>query len=236
MNLKSVPVTKLLGITALVVVFLAAWLLLLGPTVSRLGEVDQRMTDAQDRNSTMALQLAQLQSQAADLPATRTRADRLAEVFPPTADQPGFFDQVTDAAADAGISADGITDISHGEAVVPGDAVPGTPDAQGSDALPETPVDSTVALQPVTVTVTGSYRDLTVLLGNLESMRRTLFVTSVEVAAAPQSEDSTVKGGMTLAVTGITFVAPPLEAPEIQQASSVEGAGGDGAGTDQASG
>ncbi len=50
-------------------------------------------------------------------------------------------------------------------------------------------------------------------------MRRTLFVTGVEVAAAPESEESTVKGRpMTLTVTGITFIAPPLEAPDLQRA------------------
>jgi Tfp pilus assembly protein PilO len=230
MNLRSVAVTRLLGIAFLVLLTLAAWLLLLGPTLSELGAVDERKTDVQDGNALMSVQLAQLEAQAEGLPKTNARAAQLAEVFPPTADQPGFFAQVTEAASRAGIGADEITDISHGAPVVPGEE--GAADGGSSSALPTTPADATIALQPVTVTVTASYADLTALLGNLESMRRTLMVTGLDLST--QTAEDGPAGAMTLTVSGVTFVAPPLDAPDADSpAGRVAGGGGD---TQQASG
>jgi Tfp pilus assembly protein PilO len=234
MNLRSVPVTRFLGVTALVVVLLAGWFLLVGPTVSRLGEVDQRLTDAQDRNSSMSLQLATLRAQAEELPATRQQAQSLAEVFPPTADQPGFFAQVTAAAAAAGIGADDITDITLGAPVVPEDAEADASGVSPADSLPTTPADPEIALQPVSVMVSGSYRDLTAMLGNLESMRRTLYVTGVDLAEE-SAEEGAVSETMTITVSGVTFVAPPLEAPDLNQQSGRSNDAGP-TGTDQASG
>ncbi len=238
MNLQSVPVTRLIGVVSLVVVLLAGWFLLIGPTVGELGAVDQRMTDAQDRNSRMSLQLTQLRAQAEDLPKTRAEADRLAEVFPPTADQPGFFAQVTEAAFDAGIRADDITDVSLGTPIVPkpeGEEPPPS-GTNPADSLPVTPADPTeIALQLVTVTVSGDYRDLTAMLANLESMQRTLYVTGVELAAGTGTEEAGTASAMSLTVTGVTFVAKLLKAPDVNQPSGQRNDGGAG-GTDQASG
>lgn len=238
MNLQSVPVTRLIGVASLVVVLLAGWFLLIGPTVGRVGEVDQRMTDAEDRNFTMSTQLTQLRAQAEDLPRTRAEADRLAEVFPPTADQPGFFAQVSEAAADAGIGPDDITDVSLGTPIVPnpeGEEAP-PPGTNPADSLPATPADPTeIALQLVTVTASGDYRDLTAMLDNLESMRRTLYVTGVELTEGTGTEEAGTASAMSLTVTGVTFVAELLEAPDVNKPSGRSTDPGP-AGTDRASG
>jgi Tfp pilus assembly protein PilO len=232
MNLRSARATVVIGGISLGLVALLGWFLLIGPTVGNLGEVGDRKTEAEDRSSMMAIQLAQLRSQADGLPDTNREADRLAQVFPPTADQPGFFAQVNQAAKDAGIPVDDIIDINHEAPVVPDVET----DTATNLTVPEELTGSKVALQVVTIAVRGRYDRLSRVLANLESMRRTVLVTAVDVSLDDEGDGPAVGRQMLrLTVTGVTFVAEPLDPPKVDGAPSSE-AGSDDDDTEQASG
>lgn len=137
MNLKSAPATVLVGSAGLVLLVLAGWLGLIGPALTSIGEVDTARADAQARYGTLRLQLVELRRQAEELPATGEHAAELDRIFPPTADQPGFFAQVTAAADRAGIPAGDVTTVSPDVPVL----VSTDPDAPAGDpaALAEAP-------------------------------------------------------------------------------------------------
>lgn len=241
MNLKTASATKLLGGLALLLVAALGWFLLVGPTVGRLGDVGERRTAAEDRSSSMSLQLSTLRRQAEDLPETRREADQIALALPPTADQPGFFKAVTDAASAAGIRAESITDITQGAPQLIGEE--DDPAAAESDlVVPEAVRGAKVALQLVTVSVVAEYRQLTRLVRNLESMDRVLFMTSVDVNADTSGEAEEARGNaFTLTLTGVAVIAEPIPDPEADEpraegSDDTGGSNGDGGDTEQASG
>lgn len=202
MNFRTASGTLVLGGLGLLVVAALGWLLLLGPVTGKISAVGEERVQAQDRAVLMRSQLNSLRLLTGDIPDISTQAAELDRVFPPTADQPGFFSAVTKAAEDAGIPASDITTLSPGVPVVPG-GEPGAPVVEG-DALP----DAQLALQEVTITAVGSYDQLAQLMANLEDLDRALLVASASMAADDEQ--------LTLTLVGTTFVAAPLgDAPEI---------------------
>lgn len=202
MNLRTAPATVAVGTAALLLLSLAAWLLLLGPVLGQISETETAQTEARDRNDAISLQLLSLRKQADELPTTEAVADRIAEIWPPTADQPEFFAEVVAAAQDAGIEADDITALSPGVPVVvvrdaEGNAVPAEP---GTEVVID---NRTVAVQTVTISATGGYEQVSRLLAGLETMPRALLTGSVQVTGAEE--------GYTVNLSGTTFVAPPLK-------------------------
>ena len=134
-----------------------------------------RSTTARAQNDALAVQLSQLQEQQAELRKTRAVAAELAAKFPPTADQPGLFEQVTAAAVDAGIGPDGVTTLAP--------TPPMIGSATGGVTADQPAVGSgTLATQTVTVSVTGTYDQTQRLLENLEQMQRAYLITSVALA------------------------------------------------------
>lgn len=208
MDLKTVRATVALGVAGLLVLTATAWFTLVGPLVGEIGRTGEAQTEAQDQNDTKRLQLVSLRRQAEDLPTTHALADEVEAVWPPTADQPAFFAQVSEAAAAAGIAPDDLTTLSPGvPTVVLRDAEGNPLPATGSVADAEATVTSrSVAVQTVAISVTGDYDQLARLLERLERMPRALLTSSVELA--------TQENGFDLTVTGSTFVAPPLTRPE----------------------
>lgn len=199
MNLRTVPATLIIGGVALVAALGLGWMLLLGPLVGDIGEASQGRTDAQDRNSGMTLKLSQLQQQADELPQTQQTAEQLTAIFPPTADQPGFFAEVADAATDAGIDP---RDILSLDPEAPQFLDPAVVDPDS----PAPNVDEQIAVQNVTISLKGTYVQLSSVLANLEKMDRAYLVQSVDLVQS----DGEQKNDLTLTVVGATFVAPPL--------------------------
>ncbi len=233
MDLRSASVTKLLGGLALLLVAVLGWFLLVGPTVAALGEVGDRKTAAQDRSGSMSVELAKLRAQAADLPKTRRQAAEIALALPATADQPGFFAAVNNAADDAGIKPDQITDISQGAPQLV--AAEGAAPNDSALAVPDAIRGAKVALQLVTVSVEADYRLLTRLIRNIETMDRVLFMTTIDVTAetSTESTEGAKANSMKLTITGVAVIAPPIDAPGSGPGSDGEESGDD---TDQASG
>ncbi len=212
MNLKSVPVTIMLGAIGLAALVALGWFALVSPALGAISANGEARLLAQDRANGMNVQLMELRRQAEDLPETDKQARELDQLWPATADQPGFFAQVTEAADAAGIAPDALTVLSPGVPVI---AVPAAEDgavapapADGTvDPSAEVPVTvSDVANQEVTIEAEGDYDELTEFLAELESMDRSFLIVTSSFASDPGSTDRP-----TISVVGKTFVAPPLD-------------------------
>jgi len=227
-NLRSVSTTLLLGIGAILVILVASWLLLISPMLGDTADAHDAVAAAQDRNQVMTAQVTAIKHQQQELPVYQDVADDLEKLFPPTADQPGFFAAVVTAASKAGIAADEVTTLSPtapqlldatGQPIEPADA--GKSDASGDPA----PAADT-GEQTVSVTAEGSYAQIQDLLANLEKMKRTFLVSSLTLAGgADDGQGAPAAGTMTVSITGSTFVASPLKYDDPDDANSTSAAG-----------
>jgi Tfp pilus assembly protein PilO len=200
MNLATPGATKVVGALSLLVVAALGWTFVVGPETTALSDVRTEIESTRDQNDVLALQLVTLEKQAEQLGETRRTARALAAKFPPTADQPGLFEDVTAAAVDAGIGAKGLTTLAPTPPVI-GGADPATGvQLEGTDG-------GQLARQTVSVSVQGSYGQTQQLLENLEQMSRAYLVTSVTLGGGGESN------GYTTTVTGDMFVMAPVPEP-----------------------
>ena len=202
MNLRTPGGTKVVGSLALLLVAALGWLFVVGPETSALSEARLEVENISDQNDVLTLQLASLKRQQLELAPTRKAARKLAVKFPPTADQPGLFADVTAAAVDAGIGAQGVTTLTPTPPTI-GGADPVT----GAVGAAPPPAGANLARQTVTVSVTGGYDQTERLLENLEHMPRAYLVTSVTLGGGGEG------GEYTTTITGDMFVMPPIEDP-----------------------
>jgi Tfp pilus assembly protein PilO len=203
MDLSSPRASKVIGALALLAIAALSWTFVLGPETSSLSDARAEVDAARQQNTALLQQLSQLKAQEQELKDTRKAARKLAEKFPPTADQPGLFQQVTAAAVDAGIGPQGVTTLAPTPPVI-GSATGGV------GATTPTAGSASLASQDVSVSVTGSYDQTERLLQNLEHMPRAYLMTSVALSG---SGDSTTAGGFTTTITGEMFVMPPIPDP-----------------------
>ena len=201
MNLRSVVAAKILGGVALLAITAGGWLLVMSPKSSELADVRTQIEATREQNETLRQQLVKLEAQRKQLPATRATARALAVLFPPTADQPTLFKAVTAAAAQAGILADDVTELS---AEAP---VAGTSGGSDKAQLPGESTDSDLAGQTVTITVQGDYDEIQRLAENLEDLPRAYLVSSLTLAVGTQA------GTYTATITGQMFVMPAAPDP-----------------------
>ncbi len=200
MNLRTPGAAKILGSLSLLLIAGIGWLFVLGPATDALGAVQEQVVNADAQNELLAQQLVILQKQASDLGSTRATADALAAKFPPTADQPGLFQQVTGAAADAGIGPQDVTALTPTPPTI-GVADPATgvqPVGEGSSDL---------ARQTVTVSVVGDYAATQDLVENLEEIPRAFLINSVSLSTGEATSS------FTTTITGDMFVMPPAPDP-----------------------
>lgn len=202
MNLRSPAGTKILGALALILVAALGWLLVLGPAIGELDEVHTQTSDARAQRDVLNQQLTLLREQEQTLPQTRADSAALSVKFPATADQPGLFETVSAAVADAGIPAENLT------ALTPTPPVIGTGDESAGVALPAEEAQGNLATQTVTVSVESTYDEARQLLANLETMPRAYLVTSLTVTAGegPGQFSTTIVGDM--------FVMPVAAVPD----------------------
>lgn len=224
MNLRSASGTMLLGILAVVLVLVASWMLLISPVLGDTSTAKDATSATQDRNRTMTAEVATLEAQQRNLSVYEDTAAELETLFPPTADQPGFFAAVIRAAGAAGIPADMVTALSPTAPQLldmSGQPIP-TDAATSTDA----PVASDVAAQTVEIKAEGSYGQIQQLLANLERMERTFEVTTLDVSSVTDdAEGSSANGTLTVSITGSTYVASPLTLADAEDESSTSAAG-----------
>jgi Tfp pilus assembly protein PilO len=205
MDLGTPAATRLVGTLALLVVAGLGWTVVVGPETSTLADTRAEIESTRDQNSLLTVQLASLEKQVAQLGDTRRTARDLSALFPPTADQPGLFEEVTAAAVDAGIGPQGVTSLAPSPPVI-GGAAPGAPEAD--PATPAAPTGGVqLARQTVSVSVSGTYDQTQRLLANLEQMSRAYLVRSVTLAGDAST------GAYTTTIDGDMFVMPPVTDP-----------------------
>jgi Tfp pilus assembly protein PilO len=200
MNLNSPRVTLVGGALLLALLTAAGWFLAVGPKTAALGEVRTSIEETRAQNQLLEQQLVTLREQADSIEKTESVAEALARVFPGTADQPGLFEMVTEAAGAAGIGPRDVTALS-----------PTPPTVGGSDpaagASPVPAAGAELARQTVTLSVEGTYTETAELMANLERMPRAYLVTSVSLGAG------TGPGSYLTTVTGDMFVVPTIDPP-----------------------
>jgi Tfp pilus assembly protein PilO len=211
MDLNSPTASKVVGGLCMAAIVALGWTLVVGPETSNLSETRTQVDAARQQNTALLQQLSQLKSAETELKKTRRVAQELQKKFPPTADQPGLFEQVTAAAVDAGIGPSGVTTLAPTPPVI-GSATGGV------TAAAPAPGAGTVASQEVSVAVTGSYDQTEQLLENLEHMSRAFLITSVALAGG--ADDS--GGDFTTTISGQMFVMPPLADPGDVDAKSTQ--------------
>ena len=215
MNLRSASATALIGSLVLLLTAALGWVLLLGPTLARVGEQREAAEAAADRSALLALQLGRLQAKAGDLGDTERAERRLAELFPPTADQPGFFEQIGEIAREAGYAPGDITTLSpSAPAPLAAPAPPPSPteDGPAAGAAPAA-VPSDLAVQTVAMTLEGGYDEARRMLRGLERLDRAFLVRSVSLSAEGDSSN------LTMSISGATYVAPPVPSPASDETS-----------------
>jgi Tfp pilus assembly protein PilO len=208
MNLKTLAATRTLGCLGLLVIIALGWLLIVGPKTAALADVRLQISTTRDQNDTLQLQLVALEKQAEQLDEVRATARALAVKFPPTADQPGLFREVTAAAQDAGIGPDGLTSLA------PTPPVEGGGDVASGIQL-EDPSEG-LAKQTMAIAVTGSYDQMQQFLENLELMPRSFLITSVALSGGGET------GEFTTTISGDMFVMAPAIDPEETQPEAEE--------------
>jgi Tfp pilus assembly protein PilO len=210
MDLGTPMGTKIAGAVALVVVAGLGWTFVVGPETGALAESRDEVISIRDQNTLLASQLAALERQREGLAETRRTARELAEKFPPTADQPGLFEEVTGAAEDAGIGAQNVTNLAPTPPVIGGATTASggtTPTDTTSGTAPDAVSGAALARQSVTVDVTGTFDQTELLLENLEHMPRAYLITTVSLAGDAET------GAFTTTITGDMFVMPPVQDP-----------------------
>ncbi len=215
MNLRSASATALIGSLVLLLTGALGWVLLLGPTLAHVGEQREAAEAAADRSALLGLQLSRLQAKAEDLGDTERAEERLAELFPPTADQPGFFEQIGSIAREAGYAPGDITTLSpSAPAPLAAPAPPPSATDDGSDAAAApAAVPAELAVQTVAMTLEGGYDEARRMLRGLERLDRAVLVRSVSLSASGDSSN------LTMSISGATFVAPPVPAPAPDETS-----------------
>lgn len=211
MELGTPKASKVVGTLGLLVVGALGWTFVLGPESGSLADARAEVDAARQQNTVLLQQLSQLKDQEQELQQTRRMARELQKEFPPTADQPGLFQQVTKAAVDAGIGADGVTTLAPSPPVI-GSATGGV------SATQPTAGSASLASQDVSVSVTGSYDQTEELLRNLERMPRAYLVTSVSLAGGGEAATGVVgdtsASPFTTTIAGQMFVMPPIPDPD----------------------
>ena len=216
MNLRSASATALIGSLVLLLTAALGWVLLLGPTLARVGEQREAAEAAADRSALLALQLGRLQAKAEDLGDTERAERRLAELFPPTADQPGFFEQIGEIAREAGYAPGDITTLSPSAPAPLAAPAPPPPSTTGDGSAAEAApagVPSDLAVQTVAMTLEGGYDEARRMLRGLERLDRAFLVRSVALSASGDSSS------LTMSISGATYVAPPVPAPATDETS-----------------
>jgi Tfp pilus assembly protein PilO len=242
-NLRSASGTVLIGTVALLLIAVLGWLLLISPTTGKISETHDANDAAVDSNQVLTGQVAALKRQAEELPRIRQVAGTLKQIFPATADQPGFFAAINKAASGAGIPLDKVTTLSPTAPAVldatgapatsaAASAAPAADTAEQADTAgaADTPPAVDLAVQTVAVTVEGSYEEIRRLLANLEAMPRAFVISSLSVTGGSDSSSSgegatPSASTLTVSITGSTFVAPPIAYPELKSGGSSKSTG-----------
>ncbi len=187
--------TQILGVLFNLIVGIALWILVVSPRLEQPALLETQIAQAIASKQSLDSQVDTIIASQKDLSTAQLQINALAERFPSEGNAPEFQDQITEAITKAGISAVNIKTISLGKAAV------GATEVQSAD-------------MSVEIAVSGSYSQLTALLGNLYGIKRALAIDSISLAGNAGGDPNTA---FELRVSGRTFLFPaiPPISPEL---------------------
>ena len=210
-----------LGSLTIVILAVASWLLVLSPRVAEAAEIQSQSESVHEQASGVQRDIVKLQAMKDKLPDRMARFDQLKANFPGTAEIPALLDQIRDAAAQSGVSVlelktSAPVRVSHdakaGAATngANGTSTPapaGSPDASagaganGAGVPGASASGDTLASMPVSLTVSGSYENLTHFLDRAENLPRAWLIDKLTATG-----DASGKSGISLTASGGMFV------------------------------
>lgn len=174
MRLGRVRLTAVAATVGVLAIAALAWFLVLSPRLAEASRLQEQATQLQTANLSLLNQQNQVREQVAAAPEAAAQAQRLFATMPQEADLPQVIEQISRAAADAGIEGPALQTVNTTlPAPVPG-AVAG--DTAGVDL-------ASLILQ---VTATGTRRQALDFIDNLQALDRALLVTSTSLNAGAQ--------------------------------------------------
>lgn len=203
-----------------VAIFLASWFLLISPRRSEAASLRSQATEQDAANARLQQKIAQLQSQAQDLPKEQARLAAIKVQIPENPALPALIRDLSGAAKKSGLSLDSLAPakpVAIVSAVAPA-ATPATTTGTKSSSTTETatPVapqapPATLFQIPVTVGATGSYFEIEQFINKVEDLKRAFLVTGLTVGPAKSSGTSAAAttDELTVTITGRVFLSPP---------------------------
>jgi type IV pilus assembly protein PilO len=199
-------------------VLAAGWFLLVSPQRSHATELQSQAASQETANDGLRARVAQLEAQKKGLPAQQRLLDEIAAKIPASPELPALIRQLSTAAEAAGV--DLVTLAPAAPAAVT--ASGGTTTTQTATSTGSTaPGASTGTLLqiPVSVTVQGTYFNLTSFFRNVEKMDRGTIVPGWKISPAEASGPEAGTGAqaptdeLTATLSTIVFESPAATAP-----------------------
>ncbi len=215
-----------LGSLALVGLAAVAWFVVLSPRLGQAAEIESQSESVRGQTSKLERDIVQLTALQEELPARMARLEGLKANFPSTAELPGVLDQIRAAAAQAGVTVQTVETLPpellapaaepvapvEGETAAPADpaAAPAVP-TDGSVGLPAAGAgDGTLATMATSITVSGSYANLSGFLRSAEALPRAWLIDSIKAQGGQQGgQEITLTASGSMFVLDTTGIAVP---------------------------
>lgn len=184
------------GAVAIVFAVLAVLLLVL-PKMREVGQVEDQITQAEEEEAALRLQVQQLQAAQEEAPRTRRELAKIQTLVPPTADQPGMIRLLKTAAERSAVDF---------FSVAPGTP---TPDASGEFSVIST-----------NISVTGTFFSMEEFLYRLETLPRAAKVITFSLSPGGQEDRSELSMTLTAELYTTDASAGPGSVPGPSEAGA----------------
>jgi len=224
---------SILTAVGVIAVMAAGWFLLVSPQRSHASDLQSQAASQQSANDGLRARVAQLEAQKKGLPAQQRLLDEIAAKIPASPELPALIRQLSTAAEAAGVDLVTLAPTAPAPVTVTAPAAPATSTGTTSTtdtaattgtpaATPAAPVSSLFQI-PVTVTVRGTYFNLTSFFRNVEKLNRAMQVPQWKIAPAEGGGPSTSGDAaaanaapsdqLTATLNTIVFESPVAAAP-----------------------
>ena len=175
--MSRVRLTLIGAILGVVAIAAVLWFFLLSPRMAEASRLTEEATQLESANVTLQRQYADSLRQAEQAPQAAAEAQALFAKMPQTAELPTVLDQITEAAVDAGISANAIPSLTTGIPV----PVSGTRDATTTE---QATTGVQLAKMDIGVAADGTREQNLQFLDNLQSLDRVMLVSQTQTSQA----------------------------------------------------
>jgi Tfp pilus assembly protein PilO len=220
---------SILTAVGVIAVLAAGWFLLVSPQRSHATDLRSQAASQQSANDGLRARVAQLEAQKKGLPAQQRLLDEIAAKIPASPELPALIRQLSTAAEAAGVDLVTLAPTAPTAVTVTAPAAPvttapatDTAATTGTPAAAPVPAASSLMQIPVSVTVRGTYFNLTSFFRNVEKMDRGTLVSGWKISPVESAGPSTSgnaaasdapAGELTATLSTIVFESPVATAP-----------------------